>query len=141
MLRVKKYKTEDGLLVNSLWNGFKSLSGKRFVSVEGAGAKCELKVVNNSEYDIIECWVQSNGMLRNFHQINNNSIRDGSSPNYSATSSYEGHAFVYFKRNNKRPKTILDIKPEVRLYTFLYSIIIDIYDFRNLFVFTRLGLV
>ena len=96
----------------SLWNGFKSLNGKRFVSDVKGGDKCELKIINNSVYDIIECWVQPNGLLKNYSQINNNSIRDGSTPNHVTINTFQGHAFVFYKRTSKRPHSVLDIRAE-----------------------------
>lgn len=74
------------------------MTGKKFLSQDITDAKpCKLKVINNSEADLIFCWVHFSGKLYNFYPINNGSIADGSVKNVHIECTTVGHAFVGFR--------------------------------------------
>ena len=98
MLRIQKRKLREGFLLTRLWSGFCGLKGRKFLSVDLMNSKpCELVVVNQSESDIIVCWVDQAGKLYHFRPVNNGSIRDGSVSNVLRENTVTGHAFVGFK--------------------------------------------
>lgn len=117
-IRIKKRRLNEGFLVTHLWPGFKGMTGKRFVSLDLKSAKpCKLKVINNSEADVVFCWVDFSGKLYHFSPINNGSISDGSVKNIHIENTTSGHSFVGFKTLSPRAAAASGMKrkglPEV----------------------------
>ena len=70
---------------------------KDFVSTEEGEQReeeCEIEVVNNLKESLIFCWVDYAGKLHHFHQINDNSIKDGSVSNRHVEFASTHHAFL-----------------------------------------------
>lgn len=121
-VRFKRCRISHGFLVKKLWRGFVSMKGHYFIShdLENASA-CKLKIINESKYVMLCCWVDEYGKLFHYTPIQNNqeSILDKNVNNVHIENTYQGHSFVCIRENSPEdhqtslPIHIWDVKRSV----------------------------
>lgn len=74
--------------------------------------KCELEIINDLNEPILVCWVDYQGNLQHYYQVNDNSIKDKSVCNIHTEYTYIYHSFICIKANSvsgNYPKTLKDV--------------------------------
>ena len=92
----QQHKTGE-FVINGKSRHFTNGDWKEFVSTEEGEQRdeeCEIEVVNNLKESLLFCWVDYAGKLHHFHQINDNSIKDGSVSNRHVEFASTHHAFL-----------------------------------------------
>lgn len=94
---------------------------RKFSTNSNSSAKCEIRVTNELEEVVVFCWIDFEGNLRNFHNINDRSIKDKSVRNDHVEYAYTGHSFVCLKRGVNLPKKLVDVKVDQIIFHFTPS--------------------
>lgn len=76
---------------------------------------CELEIINELDEELLLCWVDSDGCLHHYRQINDNSIKDNSVRNSHVEYTYTRDHFVCIRSTyadvSKLPSQLKDIQP------------------------------
>ena len=76
---------------------------------------CELEIINELDEELLLCWVDSDGCLHHYRQINDNSIKDSSVCNSHVEYTYTRDHFVCIRSTyadvSKLPSQLKDIEP------------------------------
>lgn len=78
----------------------------------GKDSACELEITNDTNEQLLLCWVTGSGVLKHFHPINDRSIKDKSVSNVHLEYTYVGDHFVCIRNFLPLPVTLKDVSPD-----------------------------
>lgn len=110
--RRRSVQDDAGELISSPTRDDRSWRSKYSQDVEGMG-QCVLEIINELNEVLIVCWIDFDGNLKNYYNINDRSIRDGSVQNRHMEYTYPHHSFICLRKSKgTRPRHLRDVKHE-----------------------------
>lgn len=83
---------------------------------------CELEIINELDEELLLCWVDCDGCLHHYRQINDNSIKDNSVRNSHVEYTYTRDHFVCIRSTyadvSKLPSQLKDIEPDNFVFSY-----------------------
>lgn len=95
----------------------------RYMFSDGDGETCEMLVINELREPVLFCWVDHGGELHHFAPINDGSIQDNSVSNRHLETTSVGHSFVCFRRSDKLPSSLSEVRRNVNTISHYYNTI------------------